>query len=177
MIKFNALIVILRRLEKVKKEILISIVGLLALSVIVVPVMAETAAMKQSLSATATISGTPDPGKSWITEDGIMQIKKMRQVGSISGDIDGTIELVISLTNDLTTMKGSGHGKFTIATTDGTIKGTLRVEVDFARNYALGTFVGKETTGNYDGKKIMGSLESLEPGVLDFDGIILTPHS
>ena len=159
------------------KTVWISIVGLLALSVIVAPVMAETAAMKQSFSATAIIMGTiPDPEtKSWITEDGIMQIKKMRQVGDISGDIDGSIELVISLTNDLTTMEGSGHGKFSITTIDGTIKGTLRVEVDFATNYALGTFVGTETTGNYEGKKIMGSLESLAPGVLDFDGIILTP--
>lgn len=164
-----------------KKTVWISIVGLLALSVIMAPVMAETAAMKQSFSATATILGTPDPGKSWITEDGTEQIKKMRQVGLISGEIDGIpfdgeIELVISLTKDGTTLEGSGHGKFDITTADGSIKGTLRVEVDFETGYASGTFVGTETTGDYEGKKIMGSLESLAAGVLDFDGIILTPQ-
>jgi len=145
------------------------------------PVMAETAAMKQSFSATATILGTPDPGKSWITEDGTEQIKKMRQVGLISGEIDGTpfdgeIELVISLTKDGATLEGSGHGKFDITTADGSIKGMLRVEVDFETGYVSGTFVGTKTTGNYEGKKIMGLLESQAAGVLDFDGIILTPQ-
>jgi len=165
----------------VKKTVWILAVVLLALPVIVAPVMAETAAMKQSFSATATILGTPDPGKSWITEDGIMQIKKMRQIGLISGEIDGTtfdgsIELVASLNNDSTTMKGSAHGKFDISTADGTIKGTLRLKIDFETGYISGTFVGTKTTGNYEGKKIMGSLESLAAGVLDFDGVILTPQ-
>lgn len=166
-----------------KKTVWTLIVGLLALSLIVAPAMAKTPASKQNFSVTATIYGTiPDPEtKSWITNDGTEQIKNMRQVGLISGEIDdtpfeGTIELVISLTKDPTTMEGSGHGKFNITTTDGTIKGKLRVEVDWTQNYAIGTFVGTETTGNYEGKKIMGSLESLSPGVLDFDGIILTPQ-
>ena len=60
-----------------KKKVWILAFVLLALSSMVVPVMAKTAALKQSFSATATIIGTPDPGKSWITEDGIMQIKKI----------------------------------------------------------------------------------------------------
>ena len=124
-----------------KKTVWILAIVLLALSVIVAPVMAETAAMKQSFSATATILGTPDPGKSWITEGGIMQNKKMGQIGNISGKIDdttfnGSIELVISLTNNLATMKGSAHGKFDISTADGTIKGTLRAKLDFETGYA-----------------------------------------
>jgi hypothetical protein len=130
----------------VKKTVWILAVVLLALPVMVVPVLAETAAIKETFSATATILGTLDPGTSWTTEDGVMQIKKMGQIGEISGEIDGTtfdgtIWLVISLTNDLTTMDGSGHGKFEISTADGTIKGMLRVVVDFETGYALGTLI------------------------------------
>lgn len=164
-----------------KKTVWILALILTALSVIVIPVMAKTAAMKQSFSVTATILGTPDPGTSWVTEDGIMQIKRMGQIGLISGEIDNTdfdgeIWLVISLTNDLTTMEGSGHGKFGMSTDDGTIEGTLRVEVDFETGYAIGTFVGTKTTGDYERKKIMGSLESVAAGILDFDGLMLIPQ-
>ncbi|MCW4031230.1 MAG: hypothetical protein NWE80_02580 [Candidatus Bathyarchaeota archaeon] len=164
-----------------KKNIWILILGLLAVSVTVTPVIAETAAIKQSFSATATILGSPDPGKSWITKDGTQQTKKMGQIGFISGEIggtpfDGEIALVVSLTLDETSMQGSAHGKFEISTTNGTIKGTLRVEIDLATIGIVGTFVGTQTTGNYGGKKIMGSLVSPEAGVLDFNGIILTPQ-
>lgn len=164
-----------------KKAVCIFILSLLALSIIATLVIAETAAVKQSFSATATITGTTDPGTSWITKDGTQQIKKMRQIGLISGEIDGTpfdgtIVLVVSLTLDETSTEGSAHGKFDISTSDGIIKGTLRVEIDLATIGILGTFVGTKATGDYAGKKIMGSLESLAGGVLDFEGIILTPR-
>jgi len=154
----------------VKKTVWTLIVGLLALSLIVAPAMAQTPASKQNFSVTATIYGTiPDPKtKSWITNDGTEQIKNMRQVGLISGEIDdtpfeGTIELVISLTKDPTTMEGSGHGKFNITTTDGTIKGKLRVEVDWTPlSCALISRQAYQTVGLLDEAFLFVSVEELD---------------
>jgi len=159
----------------VKKGILILIVGLLVLSVIMAPAMAKTAATKEPISFTIENMTAIPSGKIWLTNDNILQVKNVKQVGTVSGYFDGTMEVVFSQAINMTSGEGSGHGKFVIITDDGSIGGTFRIE-NWGPTFSSGTFVGTDSTGIYEGKKIMGSLESTMPSVASFEGIILSPR-
>ena len=159
-----------------KKEILIPMIGLLVLSAIMAPVMAKTAATKEPISFTLENITTIPSGKMWLTNDNIQQIKKMKQVGTVSGYFDGTMEVLVSMTLNWTSGEGTGHGKFMIKTDDGSIGGTFRIEGNWATSYIIGTIVGTDSTGIYEGKKIMCSLEQTELDEVSFDGIILSPR-
>jgi len=144
------------------------------LSVITAPVMAKTAATKEPISFTLENIITIPSGKMWITNDNIQQIKKAKQAGTVSGYFDGTMEIVVSMTLNWTSSEGTGHGKFVITTDDGSIGGTFRIEGNWATLHIIGTLVGTNSTGIYEGKKIMCSLEQTEPDVVSIDGIILS---
>ena len=159
-----------------KKRIWIPMIGLLVLSVIMAPVMAKTAATKEPISFTLENITTIPSGKMWLTNDNIQQIKKVKQVGTVSGYFDGTMEVVVSMSINWTSGEGSGHGKFVIKTDDGSIGGTFRVEGNWATLHIIGTLVGTNSTGIYEDKKIMCSLEQTEPNEVSIDGIILSPR-
>ena len=157
-----------------KKRIWMPIVGLLMLSVITTPAMAKTAATKEPISFTLENIITIPSGKMWLTNDNIQQIKKVKQVGTVSGYFDGTMEFVVSMSINWTSGEGTGHGKFVITTDDSSIGGTFRIEGNWATLHIIGTLVGTNSAGIYEGKKIMCALEQTEPNVVAFDGIILS---
>lgn len=144
------------------------------LSVITTPALAKTAATKESISFTLQDIITIPSGKMWLTNDNIQQIKKVKQVGTVSGYFDGTMDLVVSMSINWTSGEGTGHGKFLITTDDGSIGGTFRIEGNWATLHIIGTFVGTNSTGTYEGKKLMCALEQTELNLVEFDGIILS---
>lgn len=166
-----------------RKVILIPFVAVLVLS-IVTPVVAAPAT-KTPFTAGASLAPT-SPGKQWITEDGIEQIKGAIFEGtltSISGpDISGTVWMKMDETVDLNTGMGTLHAKWTITAIDGTFEGSsvgVITPIDPTTSYVSGTFIG-HGAGDFEGQKIMGSFEvevtvEVFPIEMNMEGIILSP--
>lgn len=142
------------------RKVLISVVLLIVLSA-VLPVMATPAAEIPFTSEASFGFGNVYPGKSWITEDGILHFKGVISAGtaevySVFGDMSGTLMIEHSLAIDTNSGLGGCHGKFVI-TVDG-----------------VGTFVGSEhgTHTITDHHCVSGNLVAKGTGM--FEGLKMT---
>jgi hypothetical protein len=162
----------------VKKAVLFLFV--LLVSFFVLTPLVSASAVKTPVTGVMTVM-LVDPGKVWITADGIEQVKGARGEGSITGDISGSITVIEDETIDLNTGLGWVHGKVVMTTADGTFEGHfVAVITDFydiqGRAVAMGT-------GVYEGQKMMGSfvghsvmVDDVPVTVSNVEGIILSPH-
>jgi len=162
--------------EKVKKAVLMSIVVLLALSVMAIsPVLAKTteyyyAHHEMDLQA---------PGKA-IESHGIVHIRGSYWKGTSEGSL-GTGTLEVWFTHiDLNTVTGEGtvSAKILVTIEGSTLKGISEGKlVDTI--YGSGEFLGAQGTGDFEGWRIMGSwsvvFTSATHASIDCVGITMRP--
>lgn len=140
-----------------KKVILMSIIALLALSMIAIsPVMAVT---KGYYWCTMSIDQV-NPGKEWTTGGGkIYHAKDAHWSGTYAGtfgtgEYDAWYEHIALNQN---TGEGTFSGKCLLTTPEGTMAGSFRGKI--TGHYPLtGTMVGTHGTGMFEGVQMMGDL-------------------
>ena len=164
-----------------RKVVLMSIVGLLALSMIAIsPVKARAVETYQSHIEAELM----DPGKQWVSEEGILHIKDSYWKGTEEVIVPDTLGTAIfeewydSLSLDLATGKGTLTVKWKLTFPGGTIEGSARGKI--SQGYLVsGTFVGTHGTGDFEGVKKRGSIEGilLDPQHMEAEisGIIVFP--
>jgi len=165
----------------VKKVVLMSTVALLALSIMIIsPVKAKTVEPYQSHIEAALV----DPGKQWVSEEGILHIKNSYWAGTEEVSVPDTLGTAIfeewydSLSLDLATGEGTLTVKWKLTFPEGTIEGSARGIISLGY-LVSGTFVGTHGTGDFEGVKKRGSIEGilLDPTHMEAEisGIIVFP--
>ena len=138
------------------RKVTMSIIALVVLFT-VTPAMAAPAT-KTPYTATVFLNIT-DPGESWTTENGILQVRGLLAEGTFNspdlGIADANMWKTIDYTLNTNTGKGTMHGKF-VLTVDGmgTFEGSFRDRITDSTHLA-GTVVG-QGTGGFAGWKTMG---------------------
>jgi len=164
----------------VKKVVLISTIALLTLAIMIIsPVKAITKAPYWE-----HVEFNPEdfdqPGKQWISEEGILKIKDWHWVGSYEGTLGiGTMDVWFEhISLDLATGKGTLSGSWLVTITpQDTMAGSARGTIT---GYVLGsgTFVGTHGTGMFEGVKKTGSFNvnmASIPYTIDATGTIVYP--
>ncbi len=159
------------------KKVLISIVALLVLStVLVAPIKAKTVELYASHVEIELI----DPGKMWVSEDGILHFKGSYWKGTEIGTLGEAIfeEWYEHLSLNPETGEGTCSAKWRLTLPEGTLSGSWRGEITLG--YILsGTFVGTHGTGDLEGVMKMGSIEGMitseTTAEAEISGIIVYP--
>ncbi len=160
------------------KKVLMPVMALVVLFA-VTPVMAAPA---YKLPYTADVFlNIIDPGESWITEDGILQVRGLLAEGTFNsadlGIADAAMWKTIDYALDTITGEGTMHGKF-VLTIDGagTFEGSFRDRITNSTHLAgtvvgqgTGAFAGWKTMGTWYGDIIDGTVENV------LEAIILSP--
>ena len=134
------------------------------------PLFAAATTTPVSASGTLTIT---DPGKQWVSVDGIAHTRDQVQTGPVNGDLSGSI--MVTGRSDLTvaTQTGTGSGMFTITATGGTWEGS------FEGTFDGGVFSGKlvaHGTGDFAGSLLRGTISQTGPNrSYTLTGTILNP--
>jgi len=139
------------------KKVLLPMVALLILSVMLIaPTKAKTAEPYSSHIESALI----DPGKQWVSEDGILHIRGSYWVGTEVGTLGSSVlEDWLSLNVDLATGEGTFSGNWVLTFEErGTISGTAigKISLGYLIN---GMFIGTHATGEFEGVQKKGSLD------------------
>lgn len=138
------------------KKALISAVALLALSMLLV---APTKAKTVEAYSSRIESVLMDPGKQWVSEDGILHIRDSYWVGTEIGTLgSSTLEDWLSLNVDLATGEGNFYGHWLLTFEGrGTFSGsaTGKISLGYLIN---GMFIGTHATGEFEGLQKKGSL-------------------
>jgi hypothetical protein len=139
------------------KKVLSPVVALLIVSVmLIIPARAKTVEPYSSHIESALI----DPGKQWVSEDGILHIRDSHWVGTEVGTLgSSTLEDWLSLNVDLATGEGNFYGNWQLTFEGGsTISGTAtgRISLGYLIN---GMFIGTHATGEFEGVQKKGSLD------------------
>lgn len=159
------------------KKVLILAGALLMMSMILIaPTKAKTEEPYSSHIESALI----DPGKQWVSEDGILHIRSSYWVGTEVGTLGySTLEDWLSFNIDLATGEGTFSG-FWLLTFEGrgTISGTATGKISLG--YLIhGMFIGTHATGEFEGVQKKGSLDGmlLDPthAVMDALGTVYYP--
>ncbi len=139
------------------KKILLPMVALLILSVMLItPTKAKTEEPYSSHIESAMI----DPGKQWVSEDGVLHIRDSYWVGTEVGTLgSSTLEDWLSLNVDLATGKGNFYGHWQLTFKEGsTFSGTATGKISLG--YLInGMFIGTHATGEFEGVQKKGSLD------------------
>jgi len=163
------------------KKVLMSTIALLALSMMIVsPVKAKTVEPYQSHIEAALV----DPGKQWVSEEGIFHTKDSYWRGTEEVSVPDTLGTAVfeewydSLSLDLATGEGTLTVKWKLTFPGGTIEGSARGTI--SQGYLVsGTFVGTHGTGDFEGVKKKGSIDGflLDPQHMEAEisGIIVFP--
>ena len=159
------------------KKALISILTLLVVSVILVaPINAETEEPYRSQIESALI----DPGKQWISDDGILHIRGSYWVGTEVGTLGSSkIEEWLSFNINLATGEGTFNGRWLLTFEEGsTFSGSATGKISLGY-LTKGRFIGTHATGEFEGVQKKGSLEGclVDPThtVMDAVGTVFYP--
>jgi len=164
----------------VKKELLGSIIALLTLAIMIIsPAKAITKAPYWE-HVEFDPADFDQPGKQWISEEGILHIKDWHWVGSYEGTLGtGTMDVWFEhISLDLATGEGTLSGSWLVTITPhDTMTGSGRGTIT---GYVLGsgTFAGPHGTGIFEGVRKMGSFNvnmASIPYTLDATGTIMYP--
>jgi hypothetical protein len=147
----------LKKEEEKMKKTLISAVALLAVSMLLVaPAKAKTTGAYSSHIESVLM----DPGKQWVSEDGILHIRDSYWVGTEVGTLgSSTLEDWLSLNVDLATGEGNfnGHWQLTFEGR-GTFSGSATGRISLG--YLIdGIFIGTHATGEFEGVQKKGLLD------------------
>jgi len=115
-----------------------------------------------------------DPGKRWVDEEGILQIRDSYWNGTYEGTLGiGTYECWVSVSLNPLTGEGTLSEKWLITTSQGTLAGSDRGKITMPQ--FSGTFVGTHGTGDFEGVKIIGSFKGYHPiidGEIDLEHVV-----
>ena len=127
---------------------------------------------KTSFTSNVTLGAGNSSMGTQVIDGDMLYVTKAVSIGTITGDITGSLWTKLSGFGNLTTMDGSFQGKFRIDTNEGvTFEGTVAGIV--TGNLVSGSFVGF-SSGTYDRQKIKGSFDGIvEYGVLTVN-LVLT---
>jgi hypothetical protein len=144
-----------------RRFMLLAMVTGVALTTLARPAMAAT---KTPFTAVAVYDTFGDPERQWYS-DGVLHIRGQLISGTITGDLEGTISIVINLNIN---EDGSNEqwGTFVITTLEVTYEGTFQ-----SGNGETGTFRGE---GNDGTSLTQGRFFNDEESHIE--GIILDPH-
>jgi len=166
--------------EKVKKVVLMSTIALLTLATMIIsPVKAITKAPYWE-HVEFNPADFDQPGKQWISEEGVLHVKDWHWVGTYEGTLGtGTMDVWFEqISLDLATGEGTLSGKWLVTIPDvGTIAGSARGKIT-AFVFGSGTFAGTHGTGMFEGVKKMGSFNvnmASVPYTIDASGTIIYP--
>ncbi len=139
------------------KRALITMVALLIASMLLVaPAKAKTVeAYSSHIESVLT-----DPGKQWVSEDGILHIRDSYWVGTEVGTLgSSTLEDWLSLNVDLATGEGNFYGRWQLTFEGGgTFSGTASGKISLG--YLInGMFIGTHATGEFEGAQKKGLLD------------------
>jgi len=164
----------------VKKVVLMSTIALLALAIMIIsPVKAIT---KEPYWEHVEFNPADfdQPGKQWVSEEGILHVKDWHWVGTYEGTLGtGTMDVWFEqISLDLATGEGAFSGRWLITITpqdtmSGRGRGTITGYV-----FGSGTFAGTHGTGMFEGVKKMGSFNvnmASIPYTIDAWGTIIYP--
>lgn len=160
------------------KKVLISIVALLVLSmVLVAPIKAKTVELYESHIEIELI----DPGKVWVSEEGILHFKDSYWNGTEVGTLGEGIfeEWYEHLSINPETGDGTASAKWLLTLPEGTLSGSWSGKITLG--YIItGTFIGTHGTGDLEGVKKMGSIDGMltseTTAVAEISGIIIYPQ-
>jgi len=141
------------------KKVLLPMVALLIVSVMLIaPTKAKTAEPYSSHIESALI----DPGKQWISEEGILHIRNSYWMGTEVGTLgSSTLEDWLSFNIDLATGEGTFSGKWLLTFEGrGTMSGSAIGKISLG--YLIsGMFIGTHATGEFEGVQKKGSLDGM----------------
>jgi len=141
------------------RKALLPITALLILSVMLIaPARAKTAEPYSAHIESVLI----DPGKQWISEDGILHIRGSYWKGTEVGTLgSSTLEDWLSFNIDLATGEGTFSGSWLLTFDDrGTISGSATGKITLG--YLIsGMFIGTHATGEFKGVQKKGSLDGM----------------
>ncbi|MCW4052664.1 MAG: hypothetical protein NWE78_05600 [Candidatus Bathyarchaeota archaeon] len=159
-----------------KKILMLTTTLLIVCMMLIVPTKAKTEEPYSAHIESALI----DPGKQWVSEDGILHIRDSYWAGTEVGTLGSSIlEDWLSFNINLATGKGtlSGHWLLTFEGR-GTISGSVTGKISMG--YLIsGIFIGTHATGEFEGVQKKGSLDGmlLDPthAVMEAVGTIYYP--
>ena len=161
---------------KMDKKVLMSTIVLLTLLMMVLsPVKAitkETYTMHMELALI-------DPGKQWVSEEGILHIRDAHWNGTVEGTLGtGTYDGWVSVNINRATQEGTLSEKWVITfTSQDTLAGSSRGKLTMP--FVLGTSAGTHGTGDFEGAKLMGSWKGIHLSttviVVKANGTIIYP--
>lgn len=141
------------------RKALVPMAALLILSVMLIaPARAKTAELYSAHIESALI----DPGRQWISEDGILHIRGSYWKGTEVGTLgSSTLEDWLSFNIDLATGEGTFSGSWLLTFDDrGTISGSATGKITLG--YIIsGMFIGTHATGEFEGVQKKGSLDGM----------------
>jgi len=125
---------------------------------LIVPTKAKTTEPYSSHIESALI----DPGKQWVSEDGVLHIRDSYWMGTEVGTLGSSVlEDWLSLNVDLATGKGNFYGHWQLTFEGGsTFSGTATGKISMG--YLInGMFIGTHATGEFEGVQKKGSLDGM----------------
>jgi hypothetical protein len=146
---------------------------LLAVALLVAGLAAPALARATTEEVTATMTLADfEVEREWVSGP-IGHVRGAAITWGLSGDLEGSVDLVHNNNLNLTTGQGTGFGSMTIATDDVTWEGRYR------GRYTDGLFAGTFVVHGSDGTVMRGTVAvtALAPiPVAELDGVILDPH-
>jgi len=146
-----------------KKILMLATALLIVCMMFIVPTKAKTEEPYSAHIESALI----DPGKQWVSEDGILHIRDSYWVGTEVGTLgSSTLEDWLSFNINLATGKGTLSGYWLLTFEGrGTISGSATGKISMG--YLIsGMFIGTHATGEFEGVQKKGLL----------DGMLLDPN-
>jgi hypothetical protein len=141
-----------------KKTLMLTAALLIASMILIAPTRARTEEPYSSHIESALI----DPGKQWVSEDGILHIRDSYWMGTEVGTLGSSVlEDWLSFNINLATGEGtfSGHWLLTFEGR-GTISGSATGKISLG--YLIdGMFIGTHATGEFEGVQKKGSLDGM----------------
>jgi hypothetical protein len=160
------------------KKILMPTIVLLVLSMLVIsPVKAKKTVEPYASHVEMELI---DPGKMWVSEEGILHFKGSYWKGTEVGTLGEAIfeEWYQHLSLNPETGEGTCSAKWLLTFPEGTIAGSWRGKITLG-SVISGTFVGTHGTGEFEGVKKMGSVEGAmineTYAVAEISGIVVFP--
>lgn len=141
-----------------KKTIMLTAALLIASMILIAPAIAKTEEPYNAHIESALI----DPGKQWVTKDGILHIRGSYWMGTEVGTLGSSIlEDWLSFNINLATGEGTFSGNWLLTFEGrGTISG--RATGKISQGYLItGEFIGTHATGEFEDVQKKGSLDGM----------------
>ena len=165
--------------EKMKRlpTVILMILALIAILTLGT-ISASAQATKTDFASQERLAPIGPPGKSWVSDDGVLHLRDFPVAGPVWGELTGNLTVVANINQDIFTGDGTGYGTAFLEVDDfdgmqGTFEG--RSQWKYTNGMVTkGQFVG-HGTGDFDGMQVMANFYD-EADYTVLSGTILSPH-